>query len=250
MAVSRSLGKVSIAPKGPYSAAAQYVPLDAVSNAGGGWLCLKSAYNIEPGVTTGWETYWMSLSKGIKSVDISAPATGQTKITITCSDETEYSFTFNNQEVADNSITTAMLQNEAVTQEKIAPKAVTPTQLDRSYATLNSAEKVTPTQASSAINYVNTGTSITLTLADAGTMILAGISSGNVIVPSNETVAFPIGTEIEVCQWATAGPITITGASGVALVSLDSKFTIAGNGGCVALKKLDTNTWVLAGALK
>lgn len=247
MAISRQLGKVSIAPKGPYSASAQYVALDAVSHAGGGWLCLKAAYNIEPGVTSGWEAYWMSLSKGIKSVDISAPASGQTKITIICSDETEYSFTFNNQEVADNSITTAMLKNGVVTGAKIAPNTVTPSNLDRAYATLNDADKVTPEQASASI--VNKTASFTLSLADAGTWIYSSVTSAiTITVPTNTAVPIPIGTEIEFCQFDT-GSVTFAAASGVRLVSLDNKKKIAGRYGCAALKKTATNTWILAGAL-
>lgn len=248
MAISRPLGKVSIAPKGPYSASAQYVALDAVSHAGGGWLCLKAAYNIEPGVTSGWEAYWMSLSKGIKSVDISAPASGQTKITIICSDETEYSFTFNNQEVADNSITTAMLKHEAVTGAKIAPKTVTPSNLDRAYATLNTAEKVTATQASSSFRYI--ATSFSLQQSDAGTMLLVAGTNTTVTVPNNDTANLPVGTEIEICQWGTAGPVSIVGASGVTLCALDNKTTLAGNWACAALKKMEPNVWLVSGALK
>lgn len=107
--------------------------------------------------------------------------------------------------------------------------------------------KVTATEASSAMTTYTA--SHTLALADAGKLLLEN-SPGAIVVtiPTNATVAFPVGTEIEICQWNT-GTVSITPASGVSIGSLDSLFTISGRYGIVVLKQVVTNVWLLAGAL-
>lgn len=149
--------------------------------------------------------------------------------------------------VPDSSVSTAKLQNEAVTEEKIAPKAVTPAKLDRTYAELDAAGKVTPAQVSSAaISYQGNRT---LVLSDAGRLILmVGADAQTVTIPTDTAVAFPVGTEIEVVRWG-AGSVTFAPATGVVIASLDNALSIAGQFGVAALKKLDASTWFIAGAL-
>lgn len=111
-----------------------------------------------------------------------------------------------------------------------------------------SGTKVKPSQASSAIE--SKTASFTLALADAGKMILVNTGTDiTVTIPLNSSVAFDIGTEIEITRLG-AGEVTIAGATGVTIDSILSMTSVSDQYGVVALKKLDTNEWLLAGALK
>lgn len=94
-----------------------------------------------------------------------------------------------------------------------------------------------------------TGTTYTLVLTDAGGLItLANASAITVTVPTNASVAFPVGTQIALMQTG-AGQVTLAGAVGVTVNSFNSALKIVGNGGLVVLVKTATNTWQVAGAL-
>lgn len=89
----------------------------------------------------------------------------------------------------------------------------------------------------------------TLELADGGQFVYVDAAAAvTVTIPTNDVVAFPLDTEIELCQWG-AGAVTVAAATGVTLVSLDSGKTLAGRYACAALKKLAENTWLLAGGI-
>ena len=95
---------------------------------------------------------------------------------------------------------------------------------------------------------VQTG-SYTLVLADAGDLVEMGSGSAQTLtIPTNSSVAFPIGTKIDVLQTG-AGETTIAGA-GVTINSEGSKLKINAQWQAVTLVKRDTNTWVVIGALK
>lgn len=114
-------------------------------------------------------------------------------------------------------------------------------------ADLDSNDKVEADQASSSI--VSVTASRTLALTDAGKFLNVNSSSDlTITVPANASVAFPVGTEIEFCRFNT-GAVTFAGATGVTLVSLDSVKTISDQYCCVGLKKIDTDTWILSGAV-
>jgi hypothetical protein len=89
----------------------------------------------------------------------------------------------------------------------------------------------------------------TLGLTDAGSAVEVTSSSAvNVTVPSNASVAFPVGTVIEVAQLGT-GMVTIVAASGVTLNSAGSLVATRAQYSAVSLRKRATNTWLLAGDL-
>ena len=112
-------------------------------------------------------------------------------------------------------------------------------------ATLDGNTKVTAAQASASI--VNVTSSKTLALTDAGTFQKVNSSSAvTVTIPTNASVAFPTGTEIELCRYGS-GSVTVAAASGVTIYSVGSYKSIADRYGCACLKKLDTNVWLLAG---
>jgi hypothetical protein len=94
-----------------------------------------------------------------------------------------------------------------------------------------------------------TGTTYTLVLTDNGKFIkCTNAASITLTVPPNSSVAFPIGAEISVMQNG-AGAITFAQGSGVTIRSKDTNLTTNGQYVVVALKKLATNEWVLAGDL-
>jgi len=86
-------------------------------------------------------------------------------------------------------------------------------------------------------------------LADAGSVIEMNVVGGNTVtIPPNSSVAFPIGTVIEVCQVGT-GQTTISFGSGVTLQSPTSTFTTRTQYSSVSARKRGTNVWLLAGDL-
>jgi hypothetical protein len=90
----------------------------------------------------------------------------------------------------------------------------------------------------------------TFVLGDADGFIYSNSASAlTFTIPLNSSVAYPTGTEIHIMRYGT-GEISISPTSGVTLVSEGSKRRINAQYQAASLKKLDTNTWVLIGALK
>ena len=103
--------------------------------------------------------------------------------------------------------------------------------------------------AAEKIGVVTVTASTTLALSHAEKTIRVN-SSGAVTltIPTNASVAFPVGTCI-VVTGVGAGTVSFTPASGVTLNSKESKRTIDGQYAAVTLYKSDTNVWELWGAL-
>jgi hypothetical protein len=94
-----------------------------------------------------------------------------------------------------------------------------------------------------------TGTTYTAALTDANDYIrFSNASSITFTIPPNSSVAFPIGTVIEVEQ-AGAGALSVAAGSGVTINSRGSDLTLAGQYSVAALKKVATDTWTLTGDL-
>lgn len=90
--------------------------------------------------------------------------------------------------------------------------------------------------------------SYTLVLTDAGGLIEMGSASAQTLtVPTEASVAFPVGTKIDVLQTG-AGQVTIAGASGVT-VNATPGLKISAQWGAVSLVKRAANTWVAVGNL-
>lgn len=116
------------------------------------------------------------------------------------------------------------------------------------FATLDENSKVTADQATAYIVSI-TGSS-TLALSNAGKFLMCSASAATTItVPADTTVNFPIGTEIEICRYSDS-TVTFAAESGVTLVSADSAKSISTKYGCACLKKLSSNTWLLAGCIE
>lgn len=89
-------------------------------------------------------------------------------------------------------------------------------------------------------------TTRTLATTDNGKYIRCTNASGcTVTIPTNASAAIPIGAEIVVFN-ASGGTVTIAG-TGITKFQLGDQIT--DQGGAATLKKVDTDTWDILGAL-
>lgn len=92
------------------------------------------------------------------------------------------------------------------------------------------------------------GSSYTAVLADGGTMVeMSNASSNTFTVPPNSSVAFPVGTVIDVLQTGS-GQTTIVAGAGVT-VNYAIGLKLRAQWSAVSLVKRATNTWVAIGDL-
>lgn len=94
-----------------------------------------------------------------------------------------------------------------------------------------------------------TGTSYTLVLTDANGIVEMNNAAANTCtVPPNSSVAFPVGTEIDVVQIG-AGATTIAAGAGVTILSglSGGSLVVPGQYSGVTLYQRVANTWVLQG---
>lgn len=90
--------------------------------------------------------------------------------------------------------------------------------------------------------------SYTLVLGDAGLCVVMNVgSANNLTVPANASVAFPVGTTIEVFQLG-AGQTTLV-LSGLTSQSPSGKLKLTGQYSSATLRKRATDTWAVAGDL-
>ena len=89
----------------------------------------------------------------------------------------------------------------------------------------------------------------TLDMSDIGDLVELNVGTANTLtVPLNSSVAFPIGTKIDVAQYG-AGQTTITAAGGVTIRSFNGALKITGQYGAATLVKIGTNEWYCFGNL-
>lgn len=89
--------------------------------------------------------------------------------------------------------------------------------------------------------------SYTLVLTDAGLVVEMNSTSATVVtIPTNATVAFPVGTVIEICRINT-GSVTITPIAGVTMVSSGGKVTLTNQYSSASIRQRAANTWILVG---
>lgn len=166
------------------------------------------------------------------SATYAAPSSGNaTSSQLVKGDDTRLSDT---RTPTDNSVGTAKIVDGAVTAAKVAADVATQAELDAASQTtaLN-------TQVASYI----------LVASDAGkTVEMNSGSATTVTVPLNSSVPFAIGTVIEVSRYG-AGTVTIVASGGVTIRSSGGLLGIATQYESVALRKRDTNEWVLVGSL-
>lgn len=91
------------------------------------------------------------------------------------------------------------------------------------------------------------GTTYTPVATDAGKVVtLTNGSAITVTVPTNASVAFPVGTQITFAQTG-AGQVTFAGAVGVTLNSADGALKLRTQYSSGTLIKTATNAWLLIG---
>lgn len=94
-----------------------------------------------------------------------------------------------------------------------------------------------------------TGTSYTFVLADSGIYCrFTNSSAVTVTVPPNTSVAFAVGTQIDVIQGG-AGKVTLAQGSGVTINSLNGNKSLVGRYAGGTLIKRATDEWDLVGSL-
>lgn len=100
------------------------------------------------------------------------------------------------------------------------------------------------------IENAQTGTTYTLVAGDAAKIVSMNNASANTLtVPTNASVAFPVGTQILVYQKG-AGQTTISPVSGtVNIRSQGSKLKVTGQYGLAGIVKIATDEWIAFGNL-
>lgn len=98
------------------------------------------------------------------------------------------------------------------------------------------------------VNSSSVSAAYTLALGDANTDIDANSASGiTITVPANSSVAYPVGTRIQITQ-VGAGQVSISPAAGVT-VNTARSFTTRAQYSVIELRKRATDSWVLSGDL-
>lgn len=94
-----------------------------------------------------------------------------------------------------------------------------------------------------------TGTSYTTVLADDGKLITCDNASAiTLTIPPNGTVAYGIGTQLNIMQLG-AGQVTITPGAGVTIRSAGSKLKTSAQYAVATCVKIASDTWVAVGNL-
>jgi len=135
----------------------------------------------------------------------------------------------------------------AVTTEKVADLAITTAKLDAEAVTLGKlALGATSTLALNA----QIGTTYTLALTDIGLFVTCSNGSDiTVTIPVNSTIAFPIGSQVNIMQLG-AGQVTLSPFSGTVLLrSAGAKLKTTAQYSVATVLKIATNTWVCVGSL-
>ena len=89
----------------------------------------------------------------------------------------------------------------------------------------------------------------TAVLTDDGKLVTMSVATANnFTIPPNSSVAFGIGTQINIAQLG-AGQTTIVAGAGVTLRSAGTKLKLAEQYAVATCVKTDTNTWFVVGNL-
>jgi len=132
--------------------------------------------------------------------------------------------------ITDSEVTTAKIADGAVTAAKIAAGAITSDKI--ADATIDEKDG----------NY-------TLVLTDKNKFIKMNVASANTVtVPTNASVAWPVGSQIHVIQYGL-GKTQIVPASGTVIIYATPGKFLRDRYSSATLLKCDTNIWLLMGDL-
>lgn len=139
----------------------------------------------------------------------------------------------------DDVITAAAIADGTITEPLLA--SAVQTKLNDTQAAIANAQTVTAT--------TQAGASYALALADAGTVIeFTSASAVTVTVPPNSSVAFPVGTLVELLQYGT-GAVSVAAGGGVTIRSTGGLLSARTQYSTLSLRKRATDEWVLVGDL-
>ena len=157
-------------------------------------------------------------------------AVGTNGYFLTADSSTATGVTWTPSAVSDGTVTTAKLAPNAVTTEKIADGAVTLAKI--AGATID--EKIA---------------SYTLALTDNNKFIkMNTLNVNTVIVPTNASVAFPIGSQINIVQYGS-GKTQVIPVSGTVTIYATPGSYLRAQYSSATLVKFETNVWLLIGDL-
>lgn len=118
----------------------------------------------------------------------------------------------------------------------------------RSDGTLSNYAPINDTRFTTIASTTHSG-NYSFALSDAGTCVEGtGATAQTFTIPAHTSVAFPVGTVMEVFQFGS-GQITIAGDVGVTLLSDGGKVATAGQYATISLRQRAINVWVLSGDL-
>ena len=158
--------------------------------------------------------------------------------------------------IADNAIGTPEIANDAVTGAKIAAGAVGTSEIAASVTlttpNIGAATGTSLTTTGNVISHIatnaQTGTTYTLVAADDGRVVeLNNASPITMTVPLDSSVNFTVGTQIILLQTG-AGQVTVAGAGGVT-VNATPGLKLRTQWSSATLIKRAADTWVLIGDL-
>ena len=146
--------------------------------------------------------------------------------------------------IANSAVTEAKIAALAVTEGKIADNAITAAKIaDRSVGSTELAQITLVTTASTAYTPV---------LTDAQKLITFSASTGIAFtIPTDATVAYQIGDQINLLQLTSGGQITISAVTPgtTSVVSQGSKLKTNGQYSMATCIKIAANSWVVVGNL-
>lgn len=285
---SYTLGQAAIVDKGEWGASTAYVLLNQVTHNGGSFLCKLANTGVEPGVTSGWESNWTMVSRGILSFNMTFPSDGIATFTITFCDGSTESFSTSTSTVTVDSeptsgstnpvssggVYTALHSIDGATQ--INSGSITTTQIkDGTIATADLANNCV-TGAKVTVDSTLTGklipalyspvnwasAALSLTSSHRGHTILIS-KSVTVTLTQSVSAAMAVGTEIAFAAVTSGSSITAKiYFNGVRIVragttgyAKSKTISLTEPGAMVAIKKITTDStngdlWLLTGAFE
>lgn len=147
--------------------------------------------------------------------------------------------------IADAYIASSFITSTGVTKENLATNGDIETTITNTDDKLPTSGAVLDHVAEITLNN-QTGTTYTLVLTDKGKLItLNNASAITLTIPANASVAFPVGTQIELAQLG-AGQVTVAITTDT-LYSSGSKTKLTGQYSTAVITKITSTSWILAG---